>query len=73
MSNDDKIVITVFYAVTLYAVTLVVGFFIGILAEDKTFQKEAIKAGVAVMVPNNETQKFEFHWLTGGTNIVERK
>ena len=68
MSNDDKFVITV-----SYIATLVVGFFIGILAEDKTFQKEAIKAGVAVMVPNHETQTFEFHWLTGGTNIVERK
>jgi hypothetical protein len=68
MINDDKFVITV-----SYAVVVVLGFFIGVVVEDKTFQKEAIKAGVAVMVPNNETQKFEFHWLTGGTNIVERK
>ena len=65
MSDSDK-----FFFTVAVAMTFVLGFFIGILADDKMSKEEAVKAGAAVMVPNHKTQKFEFYWLTGGTNIV---
>jgi len=65
MSDNDK-----FFFTVAVAMTFVLGFFIGILAASSMSKEEAVKAGAAVMVPNHKTQKFEFHWLSGGTNLV---